>query len=135
MTRRPQEIRERGDHPSGWAAICSASNSGCSSETLRKWVCRGMVAGRRASVTSEERERLRRLERENLRLRRANETLKAAAAFFGRSWTPDRDDDCLHHRKPWMVGVEPICVLPIVGSSRPTSERPSTAATASRGPS
>ena len=57
---------------------------GVSSETLRKWVRRAEVdGGRRSGLTTEERERLKVLERENRELRRANEILKSAATFFG----------------------------------------------------
>jgi len=57
--------------------------------TLRKWVRRTEVdAGQRAGVTSGERERLQPLERENRELRRANEILRAAAAFFARELDP-----------------------------------------------
>jgi len=97
MTRRsryPQEVRERAvrmvfdhedEHPSQWAAITSiASKFGVSAETLRKWVRTAEVdGGRRPGLTTEERERLKVLERENRELRRANEILKSAAAFFG----------------------------------------------------
>ena len=58
-------------------------------ETLRKWIRRDQVdSGSRQGVTSDERERLRDLERENKELRRANEILKAAAAFFARELDP-----------------------------------------------
>ncbi len=93
-SRYPQEVRERAvrmvfehedEHPSQWAAITSiAAKFGVSSETLRKWVRRAEVeGGRRPGLTTEERERLKLLERENRELRRANEILKSAAAFFG----------------------------------------------------
>ena len=53
-------------------------------ETLRTWVRQAeRDAGLRQGLTTEERERLRQLERENRELRRANEILKSAAAFFG----------------------------------------------------
>ncbi len=53
-------------------------------ETLRKWVRRAEIdEGRRPGLTTTERERLKELEKENKELRRANEILKAAAAFFG----------------------------------------------------
>ena len=96
MTRQgryPQELRERavrmvlehqGEHPSQRAAICSIAHKfGVSSETLRKWVRRAETdEGLRPGLTTEERERLKQLERENRALRRANETLKSASAFF-----------------------------------------------------
>jgi transposase len=68
-----------------WAAICSIAHKfGMSSETLRKWVRRAETDnGVRPGLTSDERERLKTLEREVRELRRANETLKSAAAFFG----------------------------------------------------
>jgi transposase len=53
-------------------------------ETLRQWVRRAEIdGGLRSGVTTEERARIKELERENRELRRANEILKAAAAFFG----------------------------------------------------
>ena len=72
------------EHPSRWAAICSiAAKFGVSHETLRNWVRRAEVGGgRRPGRASEERERLQALERENRELRRANEILKSASAFF-----------------------------------------------------
>jgi transposase len=93
------EIRERAvrmvfeheaEHPSQWAAISSiATKFGMTPETLRTWVRRAEVdAGQRPGLTTEERERLRELERENRELRRANEILKAASAFFARELDP-----------------------------------------------
>jgi transposase len=87
------EVRERAvrmvfehqhEHGSQWAAIVSfAAKIGCTPETLRSWVRRAEVdGGRRAGVTSSERERLKLLERENRELRRANEILKSASLFF-----------------------------------------------------
>ena len=77
-------LEHRGEHPSQWAAICSiAEKFGISSETLRKWVRRAEIDdGLRPGLTTEERERLKQLERENRELRRANEILKSASAFF-----------------------------------------------------
>src|SRR5260370_34150472 len=98
-TRYPQELLERAvrmvvehrkEYPSEWAAIWSlAGKFGMTPETLRKWLRRTEVdIGRRPGVTSEERERIRELERENRELRRANEILKAASAFFARELDP-----------------------------------------------
>jgi transposase len=91
--RYPQELRERavrmvfehqGEHHSQWAAICSIANKfGVSHETLRKWVRKAEVDdGLRLGLPSDERDRLKALERENRELRRANEILKSASAFF-----------------------------------------------------
>jgi len=73
------------EHPSQWAAITSiAGKFGMTAETLRKWVRRAEIDdGLRPGLTTEERARLKELERENAELRRANEILKSAAAFFG----------------------------------------------------
>jgi transposase len=73
------------EYPSQWAAIESvAGKIGVSSETLRKWVRQAEVdGGQRPGLTAEEAGEIRRLRRENAELRRANEILKAAAAFFG----------------------------------------------------
>jgi transposase len=72
-------------HYSQWAAIESvAGKIGASPETVRKWVRRAEVdSGERAGMTSEEHAEVKRLKREVAELRRANEILKAAAAFFG----------------------------------------------------
>ncbi len=97
--RYPSEVRERAvrlvtehrdQYASEWAAITSiATKCGMTPETLRKWIRRAQVdSGSRQGVTSVERERLRELERENKELRRANEILKAASAFFARELDP-----------------------------------------------
>ena len=81
-------VREhRAEHDSEWAAIESiASKIGCTAETLRKWVRRTEVdAGERAGLTTDERDRLKALERENRELKRANEILKTASAFFAQA--------------------------------------------------
>jgi transposase len=82
---RPAGVEHQDEHASQWAAICSIAHKyGVSAETLRKWVRRAETDdGSRPGLTSEERERLKGLERENRELRRANEILKSAAAFFG----------------------------------------------------
>ena len=63
-----------------------ASKIGCTAETLRKWVRRAeQDQGKRPGLTSDERERLKALERENKELKRANEILKTASAFFAQA--------------------------------------------------
>jgi transposase-like protein len=90
------EVRERAvrmvferqaEHESQWAAINSiASKIGCTAETLRKWVRQAeRDQGKRAGLTSSEQERLKQLERENFELKRANEILRKAAAFFAQA--------------------------------------------------
>ena len=99
MTKRPSrppfapEVRERAvrlvqeqrdAHPTQWAAIQAiAPKIGCSAEALRTWVRRAeRDAGERPGLTTDERERLKALERENRELKRANEILRKASAFF-----------------------------------------------------
>jgi len=74
-------------HDSQWATIQSiAGKIGCSAEALRKWVRQAeRDRGRRPGLTTEERERLRVLERENRELRRANEILRKASAYFAQA--------------------------------------------------
>ena len=83
-------LEYRGEYPTEWAAITSiAEKFGIGSETLRKWVRRAEVDdGMRSGVTSSEAQRIKELERENRELRRANEILKAASAFFARELDP-----------------------------------------------
>ena len=80
-------FEHRGEYDSEWEAICSiAKKIGCTSETLRKWVRRTEVdTGRRDGLTSEEKARIKELERENRELRRANEILKKASAYFAQA--------------------------------------------------
>jgi transposase len=80
-------FEHEGDHGSQWAAIMSiASKIGCTAETLRKWVRQAeRDQGRRSGLTSGERERLKELERENRELRRTNEILRKASAFFAQA--------------------------------------------------
>jgi transposase len=90
------EVRERAvrmaldhspEYPSQWAAIRSvAEKLGIRTESLRRWVRQAeRDAGQRPGLTTDERQRLKQLERENFELRRANEILKKAAAFFAQA--------------------------------------------------
>ena len=90
------EVRERavrlvrehqGEHSSQWAAIESiAAKIGCTAETLRHWVRQAERDAReRPGLTTDERQRLKELERENRELKRANEILKLASAFFAKA--------------------------------------------------
>jgi transposase-like protein len=75
------------EHGSQWAAISSvATKIGCTAETLRRWVRQSEInAGQRAGVTTSEAQRVKELEREVKELRRANEILKLASAFFAQA--------------------------------------------------
>jgi transposase len=90
------ELRERAvrmvfdhahEHPSEWAAIKSvAEKLGCTLEALRRWVRQAeRDAGKRPGLTTDERARLKQLERENGELRRANDILKKASAYFAQA--------------------------------------------------
>lgn len=91
-----KEVRERavrltfeheGEYNSQWAAIISiAKKIGCTPETLRRWVRQAEKdEGRREGMTSDERERIKLLERENRELKRANEILRLASAYFAKA--------------------------------------------------
>ena len=95
-TRYSPEIRERAvrmvvehqaEYDSQWAAMNSiAAKIGCTAETLRKWVRQAeRDQGLREGLTSTDRERLKALERENRELKRANEILRKASAFFAQA--------------------------------------------------
>ncbi|MEZ6196793.1 MAG: IS3 family transposase [Planctomycetota bacterium] len=125
------EVRERAvrmvmehtaEYGSQWEAICSiASKIGCSAETLRKWTRRAEVdGGSRDGVTTAERQRLKDLERENRELRRANEILRKASAYFGPGGARPPTEVMVRfiddHRDEY--GVEPICeLMPIAPST------------------
>ena len=90
------EVRERAvrmvldhapEHPSQWAAIRSVGEKlGIRTESLRRWVRQAeRDAGKRPGLTTEERERLKQLEREVSELRRANEVLRKASAYFAQA--------------------------------------------------
>lgn len=80
-------FEHRAEHGSQWAAIGSiASKIGCSPETLRKWVRQAECdQGKRPGSTTSERDRLKELEREVRELKRANEILRKASAFFAQA--------------------------------------------------
>jgi len=80
-------FEHQADYDSQWAALNSiAGKIGCTAETLRKWVRRAeRDQGLRDGVTSSERERLKALERENRELKRVNEILRKASAFFAQA--------------------------------------------------
>jgi transposase len=80
-------LEHRDEHGSEWETIGSvASKIGCTAETLRKWVRRTQVdSGSRDGVTGEERARTKELEREVRELRRANEILRKAWAYFAQA--------------------------------------------------
>lgn len=77
----------RGEYPSLWAAVESiAPKIGCVPQTLLTWVQRHEIdTGQRPGVTTAEAQRVKELERENKELRRANEILKLASAFFAQA--------------------------------------------------
>jgi transposase len=95
-TKYPAEVRERAvrlvfeqeqNHSSQWAAISAvAPKLGCTPETLRRWVRQQeRDSGERSGPTTSDRERLKQLERENFELKRANEILRKASAYFAQA--------------------------------------------------
>jgi len=93
--RYPAELRERavrlvvdqqGEYPSLWAALCSISGKiGCTPETLRSWYRRAEESQGQPRQAASDREKLKELERENRELKRSNEILRKAAAFFAQA--------------------------------------------------
>jgi transposase-like protein len=80
-------MEHREEHRSEWAAIQSiATKIGCMPETLRLWLRQSeRDRGERAGSTTDEREKIRALERENRELRQANEILRKASAYFAQA--------------------------------------------------
>ena len=80
-------IEHRDEHASQWAAIVSiAAKIGCTAQTLHNWMAQAeRDRGRRAGATTDERERMKALERENRELRQANEILRKASAYFAQA--------------------------------------------------
>ena len=80
-------LDHQGEHASQWAAIHSiAAKIGCSGETLRNWIRQAeRDQGVRGGPTTEQRERIKTLERENRELRQANEILRKASAYFAQA--------------------------------------------------
>ena len=80
-------LEHRGEHASQWAAIVSiAAKIGCTPQTLHNWVAQAeRDSGARAGLSTEERERMKALERENRELRQANEILRKASAYFAQA--------------------------------------------------
>ena len=96
QTRYSPEVQERAvrmvlehqhEHKSQWAAVQSvAGKIGCTAESLRRWVRQGeRDSGKREGPTSAERDRVKALEREVRELRRANEILRKASAYFAQA--------------------------------------------------
>ena len=96
MSKFPKEVRERSvrlvlesqsEHTSQWAAVQSvAAKIGCSAQTLNSWVNKALTdRGERAGLRSADSERIKQLERENRELKRSNEILRQASAFFAQA--------------------------------------------------
>ena len=109
-------VDHRGEYPSQWAAIQSvASKLGLTAETLRRWVRQVEInEGSRAGLSTDEREKLRQLERENKELRRANAILKDASIYVGdRCQVPVSSR---RWRSPSKIFCRPICPFSVASS-------------------
>ena len=80
-------LEQRKEHRSQWATVQSiAAKIGCTAETLRRWIQQAeRDLGKRAGATTDDKDRLKRLELENRELKRANEILRKASAFFAQA--------------------------------------------------
>ncbi|MDF1581636.1 MAG: IS3 family transposase [Desulfuromonadales bacterium] len=114
-------LEQQGEYSSRWSAICSiAEKIGCTPETLRRW-CKEEGRSQKSGLGAQtERELLKQLERENRELKRANEILRKAAAFFAPGGARPQTEVMVtfinEHRSQY--GVEPICAqLPIAPST------------------
>ncbi|MFP3106945.1 IS3 family transposase [Escherichia coli] len=122
-TRFSPEVRQRairmvlesqGEYDSQWAAICSiAPKIGCTPETLRVWVRQHErdTGGGDGGLTTAERQRLKELERENRELRRSNDILRQASAYFGEGGVrpPLEKVMPLLDKLRKLYGVGPVC--------------------------
>ncbi|MCA7180356.1 IS3 family transposase [Escherichia coli] len=122
-TRFSPEVRQRavrmvlesqGEYDSQWAAICSiAPKIGCTPETLRVWVRQHErdTGGGDGGLTTAERQRLKELERENRELRRSNDILRQASAYFGEGGVrpPLEKVMALLDKLREQYGVRPVC--------------------------
>ncbi|WP_434532290.1 IS3 family transposase [Escherichia coli] len=122
-TRFSPEVRQRavrmvlesqGEYDSQWAAICSiAPKTGCTPETLRVWVRQYErdTGGGDGGLTTAERQRLKELERENRELRRSNDILRQASAYFceGGVRPPLEKVMALLDKLREQYGVRPVC--------------------------
>jgi transposase-like protein len=80
-------LDNQAEHGSQWATVVSvAGKLGCAAQTLHRWVAQAeRDAGNKPGLTTSERERLKQLERENFELKRANDILRTASAFFAQA--------------------------------------------------
>ena len=80
-------LEQRKEHRSQWATVQSiAAKIGCTAETLRRWIQQTeRDQGKRVGMTTDDKDRLKRLELENRELKRANEILRKASAFFAQA--------------------------------------------------
>ena len=127
-------VEAQGQHDSQWAAIESISAKiGCTAETLRRWVRQHeRDTGQREGLTTAEAQRIKELERENRGLRKANEILKLASAFFAQAeldrerlaFPPCVGRDAFRRWRPPILGGH-LCIpiAPVAASTVPSSRR------------